>query len=90
MHYYAFAPPPTVLAPPTILQPQSNESPILATNLYTPSSHFTLQVGDPCIIFPPKGLNGAPPNVGEPFDGEVWGPQKTSTVNIGLPSICAN
>ena len=65
--YYPPAPPPTVFAPPTILQPQDNASPILATALNTPSSHFTLQVGEPCIIFPPKGLR-LPPKVGEPFD----------------------
>ena len=58
MHYYAFAPAPTVIAPPTILQPQSNASPILATFLLTPSSHVTNEVGEPSIIVPITGGDG--------------------------------
>ena len=58
MHYYAFAPAPTVFAPPTILQPQSSASPILATFQNTPSSHFTNDVGEPCIIVPITGADG--------------------------------
>ena len=77
---YPPAPPPTVFAPPTILQPQSNESPILATNLYTPSSHRTLQVGEPCIIVPIIAADG---------DDDPCGLHFASTVNIGLPSIVA-